>query len=152
VTGIGIGQAAIDELVGLATEKMPSYTDKRLRNREVAQGNVARAQATVNAARAYLHEAVEVVYRAAQAGRKPTLEEGVKLQLAACHGLEAGSKVVNLVHDTVGTSGIRQGLRFEQLYRDARTISQHAFASLSRYESCGKVLFGLESDWPFFYL
>ena len=36
--------------------------------------------------------------------------------------------------------------------RDGRTISQHAFASLSRYESCGKVLFGLPSDWGFFYL
>ena len=52
----------------------------------------------------------------------------------------------------MATSGIRQGGRFEQLYRDARTISQHAFAGLSRYDSCGQVLFGPQSDWPFFYL
>jgi alkylation response protein AidB-like acyl-CoA dehydrogenase len=150
--GVGIGQAAIDGLIALATDKTPSYTDTRLRKREVVQGNVARAQATVGAARAYLHQAVDAVYRTAQAGVKPTLHEGVEVQLAACYALEAGSKVVNLVHHTVGTSGIRQGCRFEQLYRDARTIFQHAFASLSRYESCGKVLFGLESDWGFFYL
>ena len=150
--GLGIGQAAIDELIGLAGEKTPSYTDRSLRNREVAQANVARAQATIAAARAYLHQAVNGVHRTAQAGRKPTLEEGVQVQLATCNALEAGSRVVNLVHDTAGTSGIRKERRFEQLYRDGRTISQHAFASLSRYESCGKVLFGLQSDWGFFYL
>jgi alkylation response protein AidB-like acyl-CoA dehydrogenase len=149
---LGIGQAAIDELIGLASEKTPGYTDRSLRNREVAQANVARAQATIGAARAYLHQAVDSVHRTAQAGMKPTLQEGVQVQLATCNALEAGSRVVNLVHDTVGTSGIRQEHRFEQLYRDGRTISQHAFASLSRYESCGKVLFGLPSDWGFFYL
>jgi indole-3-acetate monooxygenase len=149
---LGIGQAAIDELIGLASGKTPSYTPQSLRNREVAQANVARAHATIGAARAYLHQAVDHVHRMAQAGRKPSLQEGVQVQLAACNALEAGARVVNLVHDTVGISGIRQEHRFEQLYRDGRTISQHAFASLSRYESCGKVLFGLQSDWGFFYL
>ena len=88
--GIGIGQAAIDELISLATEKTPAYTDRPIRSREVAQRNVARGQASLNAARAYLHQAADVVYRAAQAGRKPTLEEGISLQLAACNGLETG--------------------------------------------------------------
>ena len=150
--GLGIGQAAIDELIRLAGEKTPSYTDRCLRNREVAQSNVARAQAAIGAARAYLHQAVDRVHRTAQAGMRPALQDGIQVQLAACNALDAGSKVLNLVHDTVGTSGIRQEQRFEQLYRDGRTISQHAFASLSRYESCGKVLFGLQSDWGFFYL
>lgn len=149
---LGIGQAAIDGLIDLASGKTPNYTVTSLRNREVAQANVARAQATIGAARAYLHQAVERLHRTAQAGNKPTLEEGIQVQLATCNALEAGARVVNLVHDTVGTSGIRQEQRFEQLYRDGRTISQHAFASLSRYESCGKVLFGLPSDWGFFYL
>jgi alkylation response protein AidB-like acyl-CoA dehydrogenase len=150
--GLGIGQAAVDELIRLAGDKTPSYTDRALRNREVAQANVARAQATIGAARAYLHQAVDTVHRTAQAGMKLTLQEGVQVQLATCYALEAGSHVVNLVRDTVGTSGIRQEHRFEQLYRDGRTISQHAFASLSRFESCGKVLLGLQSDWGFFYL
>ena len=149
---LGIGQAAIDELIRLASEKRPSYTATSLRDREVAQANVARAQATISAARAFLHQAVDRVHRTSKVGMRPSLEEGIAVQLAACNALEAGAEVVNLVHDTVGTSGICQEQRFEQLYRDGRTISQHAFASLSRYESCGKVLLGLQSDWRFFYL
>ena len=34
----------------------------------------------------------------------------------------------------------------------ARTISQHTFGSVARYESSGKVFFGLPSDWGFYYL
>ena len=150
--GIGVGQAAIDELVTLATQKTPSYLTTTLRDKEVAQANVARARAHVGAARCYLHDAMRTVWEAAVDRRRPTLEEGLELQLAVCNAMETGSKVVNLVHDTVGTSGIRRNQRFEQLYRDARTISQHTFGSVARYESSGKVFFGLPSDWGFYYL
>jgi alkylation response protein AidB-like acyl-CoA dehydrogenase len=150
--GIGIGQAAIDELVTLATQKTPSYLTKTLRDKEVAQANVARARAHVGAARSYLHDAMGTVWEAAVDRRRPTQEEGLELQLAVCNAMETGSKVVNLVHDTVGTSGIRNSQRFQQLYRDARTISQHTFGGVARYESCGKIFFGLPSDWGFYYL
>jgi len=150
--GIGIGQAATDELVTLATQKIPSYLTKTLRDKEVAQANVARARAHVGAARSYLHDAMRAVWEAAVDRRRATLEEGLELQLAVCNAMEAGSNVVNLVHQTVGTSGIRRNQRFEQLYRDAITISKHAFGSVARYESCGKVFFGLPSDWGFYSL
>ena len=77
---------------------------------------------------------------------------GSSTERSTCNATEAGSEVVNLVHDTVGTSGIRHNQRFQQLYRDARTISQHTFGSVARYESSGKVFFGLPSDWSFYYL
>jgi alkylation response protein AidB-like acyl-CoA dehydrogenase len=150
--GIGIGQAAIDELVTLATQKIPSYLTKTLRDKEVAQANVARARAQVGAARCYLHDAMRTVWEAAVDRRRATMEEGLELQLAVCNAMETGSNVVNLVHDTVGTSGIRHNQRFQQLYRDARTISQHTFGGVARYESAGKVFFGLPSDWGFYYL
>jgi alkylation response protein AidB-like acyl-CoA dehydrogenase len=150
--GIGIGQAAIDELIDTATAKTPNYTATTLCDREVAQSTVARAQATIDAARAYLHDRMASVYASGLEGQKATVEEGVRVQLATCNALEAASKTVRMVHDTVGTSGIRNEFRFQRVYRDGVTIAQHAFGNLSRYESCGKVLFGLQSDWGFFYL
>ena len=152
IVGIGVGQAAVDELVALATVKTPSYLSTTLRDKEVAQSNVARARARVGAARCYVHDAIGTVWNAAVEGRRARLDEGLEVQLAVCNALETGSAVVDLVHDTVGTSGIRNSQRFQQLYRDGRTISQHAFGSVARYESCGKALLGLPSDWGFFYL
>src|SRR5262249_51894262 len=55
---LGVARAAIDELIELATIKTPFYTGKVLRDREVVQSQVARAEAKLQAARAYLHGAV----------------------------------------------------------------------------------------------
>ena len=41
--GVGIGQAAVDALVEVATVKTPSYLSTPLREKEVAQANVAKA-------------------------------------------------------------------------------------------------------------
>jgi indole-3-acetate monooxygenase len=150
--GIGIAQAALDALIELATAKTPSYLTKTLREKEVAQSTVGRAAAMVGAARTYLHTSVSAMWDTARVGVKPSLAEGVAVQLATTNALETGARVVNLVHDTVGTTGIRNSERFQQLYRDGHTISQHAFGALGRYESCGKVLLGLTSDWGFFYV
>ena len=73
----------------------------------------------------------------------------VKLQLAATFGVAAATKAVDLVHRSVGTSGIRRTKPFERYHRDAHTLTQHAFSSASRYESAGKIMVGLESDWPY---
>ena len=142
---------AIDELVTLATQKTPSYLARHCATKKSPKPT-SLGHAHVGAARCYLHDAMRTVWEAAVDRRRPTLEEGLELQLAVCNAMETGSKVVNLVHDTVGTSGIRRNQRFEQLYRDARTISQHTFGSVARYESSGKVFFGLPSDWGFYYL
>ena len=76
----------------------------------------------------------------------------VPLALAGSYAIEASMQVVDLVHSCVGTSGIRNEQRFQQYFRDVHTVSQHAFASPSRFESVGKLLLGRESDWPFYYL
>jgi alkylation response protein AidB-like acyl-CoA dehydrogenase len=150
--GVGIGQAAVDALVEVATAKTSSYLSTPLREKEVAQANVARAHAMVGSARAYLHASVVRLWEIAQSGARPSLTEGLEVQLAVTNALETGARVVNLVHDTVGTTAIRNSERIPHLYRDGRTISQHTFGGLGRYESCGKVMFGLQSDWGFFYL
>ena len=95
---------------------------------------------------------MSTVWDAAVEGRRATLAEGLAVQLAVCNAQESGSAVVNLIHDTVGTSGIRNDQRFQQLFRDMRTISQHTFGAVARYESCGQAIFGLQADWAFFYL
>ena len=49
-----------------------------------------------------------------------------------------------------GTSSIRNENQFQKYFRDVHTITQHAFASASRYESVGALMLGVESDWGFF--
>jgi alkylation response protein AidB-like acyl-CoA dehydrogenase len=74
----------------------------------------------------------------------------MKLQLAATHAARASAKTVDLVHAAAGASGIRKEQQFQRHFRDARTLTQHAFISAGRYESAGQYLFGVPIECPFY--
>ena len=145
--GLGIAEAAIDTLGELATAKTPNYTMRLLRDRDHTQAVMGRCRAIVNGARVYLHHSVERAYEARAAGRKPSKQEHLDVQLSTCASLEAAPMVVRLIHDVVGSSGFQEAKRFEQLLRDSHTIGQNTFASTVRYEACGQVLLGMPTDW-----
>ncbi len=149
---LGIARAAIADFVQLAQRKTPSYTQVSLADKEVVQDKLARARAAVDAARSYLYQTLADAEAAVRTQTKLSIEQGIPLALAASHAVEASSHAVDLVHSCVGTSGIRNELRFQQYFRDVHTISQHAFVSASRFESIGKLLLDRPSDWPFYYL
>ena len=147
---LGVARAAIDDLLELARAKTPSYMGATLRARQVVQRQVAEAEATLGAGRAYLYETFQENWDAAVQGAEITLERKLTMQLATTHANLAAAKVVDLVHAAAGTSAIRNEYRFQRYFRDAHTMTQHAFSSANRYESVGALMLGVESDWPFF--
>ena len=147
---LGVARAAIDELVALATQKTPAYTASPLCKRSVAQFQAAEAEAKLGAARAYAYEALREVFDNAVAGQFVRMQHKMKVELAAIHAEIAAAEAVDLVHAAAGSSGIREERGFERHFRDVHVVTQHAFFSASRYESVGKLMFGLESDWGFF--
>jgi alkylation response protein AidB-like acyl-CoA dehydrogenase len=150
VVSLGIASAAIDDLIELAGRKTPSYLATPLRDRVTVQAAIGKAQATTAAARAYLYEALREVWEKALAGQLIDMPGKMKLQLAATHAVAAGVKVVRLIHETAGTSGIREEYRFQRHFRDAHTVSQHAYTSAARYESGGQYMLGVPIEWPFY--
>jgi alkylation response protein AidB-like acyl-CoA dehydrogenase len=147
---LGVARAAIDDLLELARTKTPSYMGATLGARQVVQRQLAEAAATLGAGRAYLHETFRDNYEAAVQGAAITLERKLTMQLATTHANLAAAKAVDLVHAAAGTSAIRNEYRFQQYFRDAHTMTQHAYGSANRYESVGALMLDLESDWPFF--
>jgi indole-3-acetate monooxygenase len=147
---LGVARAALDDLLALARAKTPSYTGSTLSARQVVQRQVAEAEATLGAGRAYLYTTFQEAWEAAVQGAEITLERKLQMQLATTHANLAAAKTVDLVHAAAGTSAIRNEYRFQQYFRDAHTMTQHAFSSASRYESVGALMLGRESDWGFF--
>ena len=145
----GTTRAAIDELVELAGKKTPAYTLSPLRERPVAQSQVAEAEAKLGAARAYLYEAFQEFWSEAEQGHMLPQKQKDKILLASTHGIQAAAEAVDLVQKAAGTSGIRRERTFERHFRDVHVIAQHAFTSSSRFQSVGRSIFGLPSDWPF---
>ncbi len=149
-SALGIARAAIDDLIALARTKTPSYTSAGLSQRQVVQRQVAKAEATLGAGRAYLYTTFQETWDAAVRGAQIPLDQKLHIQLAASHAIVCAAKAVELVHAAAGTSSIRNEYQFQRYFRDVHTITQHAFASASRYESVGARMLGMESDWGFF--
>jgi alkylation response protein AidB-like acyl-CoA dehydrogenase len=147
---LGIARAAIDDLVEMAHKKTPSFTGSSLSKRQVAQRQVAEAEAALGAGRAYLYRTFEDVWAEVVQGRALTQEQKLNMQLATTHAIVCAANAVDLVHAAAGASSIRNEYRFQQYFRDVHTITQHAHASASRYESVGALMLGEESDWDFF--
>ena len=122
----------------------------RIRNRTPIQSAIGAAEATLGAARAYVYEALGEAWDKALQGHMIDMPVKMKLQLAGAHAVMAGAKVVDLIHAAAGTSGIRDEYRFQRHFRDAHTITQHAYTSAARYESGGQYFLGVPIEWPFY--
>jgi indole-3-acetate monooxygenase len=147
---LGIARAAVDGVIELARTKTPSFTGSSLGQRHVVQRQVAEAEATLGAGRAYLYATFRESWDAAVQGFEIPLAQKLKMQLATSQAVRCAAQAVDLVHAAAGTSAIRNESKFQQYFRDVHTITQHAFVSASRYESVGALLLGVESDWGFF--
>jgi alkylation response protein AidB-like acyl-CoA dehydrogenase len=147
---LGIARAAIDDLLELAGRKTPSYLATPLRDRVTVQAAIGEAEATLGAARAYLYEALREVWDKAVQGHLIDMPGKMKLQLAGTYAVAAAARVVDLVQNAAGTTGIREEHRFQRYFRDVHTIVHHAYISATRYESGGQYFLGVPIEWPFY--
>jgi indole-3-acetate monooxygenase len=147
---LGTARAALDDLLELAERKTPSYVATALRDRTTVQAAIGEAEATLGAGHAYLYEALREIWEMALEDRLIDMPGKMKLQLAATYAIAAAVRVVDLVHKTVGTTGVRDEHRFQRYFRDVHTIEQHAYTSTARYESVGQYLLGVPIEWPFY--
>jgi len=151
VPALGIAQAAIDDFVAMAATKIPAYTASTLRDRPIVQLRLAKAEAKLRAARAFLYGTFDELWQVALAGNFLTIEQKADCQQAAAHAIGAAAEAVDLIHSIASSAAIRKDKPFERHFRDIHVITQHAFVCESRFEAVGQVRLGLQSDWEFLY-
>src|SRR5262249_57827956 len=95
---LGIARGALDELIELAQTKVPTFSTAVLADKPVAQIDLARAEASLAAARAGLHESVDDLWRTARAGNQPTIAQLARNRVAAVHAAETGASVTKTAH------------------------------------------------------
>lgn len=148
-TPLGIARAALEKLLVLADTKVPAFFQQPIRTRSLVQAQAAEALGHLEAAMGYLSDSMDQALNAVQTGRYGPKDKA-RLQISGAHAGRASQRALDLVHQAVGTSGMRDEAGFERLYRDGNTITQHATLQSARFEDAGKVLLGVESEWfPF---
>jgi 3-hydroxy-9,10-secoandrosta-1,3,5(10)-triene-9,17-dione monooxygenase len=145
---VGVAAAAVDAATQLCKTKTPFYNATPLREQQLAQFQMGKAKARVEASRDTVYRAAEAAYDdVATSGGLLSVEAKIRLQLAVCFAAEACAEAIRYVNDAVGTAAIRVEQPYERYFRDAHVMLQHSDKSSARYGSAGRLMFGLANDW-----
>jgi alkylation response protein AidB-like acyl-CoA dehydrogenase len=140
---LGIARGAIDAFIELAARESSTYSKDVLRDRPFVQARLAKAEAILNAARAYIIDAVGTLWEEVCASVADPSLAIAQARLAIVHAMHVAVRSVDLVFHAAGTNAIYTRNPLERYFRDIHVAVQHNTAFPAQYESAGKVLMGL---------
>ncbi|TWS99488.1 acyl-CoA dehydrogenase family protein [Reyranella sp. CPCC 100927] len=146
--GLGIARAMLDAFVDLATRKAPRNLG-RLADSATVQSGVARMEARLGAARAYLTETLSSIWATAGTEAPIDVPARARVRLACTHAIQTAEAVANHAYKAAGTDAIFLGTAFERRFRDMHTLSQQIQSRPSHFEAVGQILLGIEPRGPF---
>ncbi len=143
---LGLARAAIDELVALAGGKTPQGSVRPLAARSATQTDVALAESHWRAGRAFLYEALDAAWHAAQEGGALPLALRRDLRLATTFAVRASTRAVDLMYALGGGTSVYRSSPLQRLFRDVHVATQHMMVGPSTLELTGRLLLGIETD------
>jgi indole-3-acetate monooxygenase len=143
---LGNARAAIDELGALAVDKVGQGSRRTLAERAPTRMAVARAEASLRAARALYYDAIESAWQAAQGDEAVPVALRNELRLAATHAVRSSAEVVRSMYDLAGGTAIYDDSPLQRRFRDAYTATAHFQVNEASYEVPGRILLGQPTD------
>jgi alkylation response protein AidB-like acyl-CoA dehydrogenase len=144
---LGLARHAIEEFKQLALNKQGMF-GPGLSEQVQAQVGLARAEALVRSARVYWYENIHAIWNAASEGREISLEDRAAVRIASLTAVENSVAAIDLLYRLGGTSSVFQSSPLERCFRDIHTAAQHMQVQDSRWETAGRVLFGMDPGSP----
>jgi len=145
---LGIARAMLDAFIELATEKKPRYLG-RLADSPTVQSDVARREADIGSARAYLIEILKDVHGRADDIEPIGTADRARVRLGCTQAIHQAEKTADWVYKAAGTSAIFLGTPFERRFRDIHTMSQQIQAREAHFEAVGRIMFNGDPDGTF---
>ena len=145
---LGIARAMLDAFIALAAEKAPRGL-QRLADSPVVQADVARREATLGSARAWLIDILRDVWDAADDIAPIGVASRTRVRLGCAHAIASAVEVADYVYKAAGTSAIFPNTPFERRFRDIHTLSQQIQSRDAHFEAVGRVIFNGDPDGVF---
>ncbi len=141
---LGIARRAIDELIALAVNKTPMNIGSKLAERPYTHTEIARAEAILRSARAWMYEIMDDIWDKAVAGREITAADRAMVRAACAHAALESVRAVEIAYTLGGGSSIYEGNVLQRCLRDVHTTTQHVMLAPTNYEPAGRALLGLD--------
>ena len=134
---LGIGRAFLDAFLELARRKKPRGISAPLSDNPVVQDEVARGEARLSAARAFLIEEIDRGWGEIAATGGMSIRQRMRVRLAGTHAIHEAKAVVDTLYDTAGTSAVFAASPFERRFRDIHTVALQVQGRKRHYQSYG---------------
>jgi alkylation response protein AidB-like acyl-CoA dehydrogenase len=142
----GIARQALDTLVAQAGATQPQASSKTLAQRPAVQQAVARAEAELRSARAFLLGAACAAWDEAEGEGQISLALRRDLRLAATHAVHASAALVDRLFSVAGGGAIFADSPLQRCLRNVHVATQHMMVAEPSFELSGRLLLGLPTD------
>ncbi|MBU6271723.1 MAG: acyl-CoA dehydrogenase [Betaproteobacteria bacterium] len=147
---LGIARGALDAFTALAIDKVPRGQRSLLRDNAVVQSEYAQAEAGARAARAWLLQTVDELWREiGQPEARLSMGQRIRVRMASTHAIHQARAAVDRVWNAAGASAIFAEQPLERRFRDIHTVTQQLQGRLSHLETVGAWLLGADPDLTF---
>jgi indole-3-acetate monooxygenase len=141
----GIAQAGLDALIDLAGGKIPrGRTGARLCDSPQVQEAVGRADAILNAGRAYRSAQIAGIWGMVASGGETTLEQRARCRLASTYAADCAREAMDLVYRHGGSTSFKRESRLAECWRDLHTVGQTVTLAPEWYPIGGRVYLGMD--------
>lgn len=141
---VGIGQAAIRDLVAIAGTKKAVPGARPVSQRETVQEEVGRGRAALEASLASLSVAADAVYARTTRGEPMRLADKLLLRRAATFAAHTSASVVTAMHKVGGGGAVYNTSPLGRHLRNAHVATQHIMVQEQTYVVAGRDIFGLD--------
>ena len=139
---LGLARGLFDAFVALAREKRPRGARFALKDNPAVHEEVARADARIRGARAFLAEAAEAgAADLAESGRM-SVDTLMTIRLAGTHAIHEAKAATDPLYDTAGTSAVMASSPFERRFRDIHAVGLQMQARKTHLQTWGSWALG----------
>lgn len=147
---LGIARGMLDAFVAMARTKTAAAATRPLRESEVIQNGIARCEAKLRSAGAWLVEVLDEAWEVARSRGHITLRERAMVRLATTSAIHRAKEVAEWAYHEAGAGAIMEGGPFERRMRDIHASAQQVQGRTAHLEMCGQYFLGMNPSGRFF--
>ena len=145
---VGLARAALDLAAEMGGVTKTITGAPRLVDRGYYKLELARAEASYRAARAFFYETAEAAWDTLMRGDPVQPDQANLIRLSATHAAHTCADVITRAYRIAGMSAIHKQHRLQRIVRDSMVVTQHAFLTEGTLENAGAMLAGALPTGP----
>jgi alkylation response protein AidB-like acyl-CoA dehydrogenase len=146
---LGIAQGALDDILALASDKVPLFAGASLATNPLFQNQLGQADAGLRAARSLVYGEAAEAWATALAGDPFTTEQRARIRGSATWACDTAAAVVGMAYRAGGGSSLYRSSPLQRRFRDVHALTQHFLLKLDSLTTVGAVMAGQDVDTTF---